>query len=103
MKDQLPALSASSGLIRLPSLPLPSVEVADAEQTVVIEGLWGKMKGLEQAIVTEQNAVKGLRDMVVGFSEKIDSSIGTASTSRSNTSGPVSGDCLNLIRECDVV
>ena len=96
-------MSASSGLIRLPSLPLPSVEVVDAEQTVVIEGLRGKIKGLEQTIVTERNAVKGLCDMVVRLSEKVDSSLGTALTSRSNTRGPVSGECLNLIRERDVV
>ena len=41
--------------------------------------------------------------MVVGLSERVDSSLGTALTSRSNTSGPVSGDRLNLIRERDVV
>ena len=63
-------MSESSGIKLLPSLPLPSVVVADVEQTVVIEGLWGKMKGLEQTIVTERNAVKGLHDMVVGLSEK---------------------------------
>ena len=103
MKDQLQALSESSGLERLPSLPLLSLEVADAEQTVVIEGLWGKMKGLEQTIVTERNAVKGLWDMVVGLSEKVNSSLGTALPSRSNTSGHVSGERFNLIRERDVV
>ena len=70
LKDQLQVLSESSGFERPPSLPLPIVEVADPEQTVVIEGLWGKMKGLEQTIVTERNAVKGLHDMVVGLSEK---------------------------------
>ena len=91
-------MSASSGLIRLPSLPLPSVEVVDAEQTVVIEGLRGKMKGLEQTIVTERNTVKGLRDMIVGLSEKVDSSLGTALTSQHNTSGPVSGKRLNIFR-----
>ena len=103
LKDQLQVLSESSGFERPPSLPLPIVEVADPEQTVVIEGLWGKMKGLEQTIVTERVAVKGLRDMVVGLSEKVDSSLGTALTSRSNTSGPVSGERLNLIRERDLV
>ena len=77
--------------------------MADAEQTVVIEGLQGKMKGLEQTIVTERIAVKSLCDMVVGLNEKVDSSLGTALTSRSNTSGPVSGERLNLIRERDVV
>ena len=42
--------------------------VVDAEETVIIEGLRGKMKGLEQTIVTEHNAVKGLHDMVVDLS-----------------------------------
>ena len=41
--------------------------------------------------------------MVVGLSEKVDSSLGTALTSRSNSSRPVSGECFNLIRERDVV
>ena len=103
MKNQLQALSESSGLERLPSLPLPSVEVVNPEQTVVIEGHWGKVKGLEQTIVSELNAVKGLCDMVVGLSEKVDSSLGTALTSQSNTSRPVSGERLNLIRERDMV
>ena len=79
------------------------VEVVEAEHTVVIEGLCGKVKGLEQTIVTERNAVKGLRDMVVGLSERVDSSLSTAVASRSNTSGPVHGDRLNLVRERDVV
>ena len=96
-------LSEFSDIERLPTLPLQSVEVADVEQVEVIEGLWGKKKGLEQTIVTEQNAVKGLCDMVVGLSEKVDSSLSTALTSRSNTSGPVSGELFNLIRERDVV
>ena len=103
LKDQLQALSVSSNLELLPSPPLSSVEIVDAEQTVVIEGLRGKMKDLEQTIVTERNAFKGLRDIVVDLSEKVDSSLGTALTSRSNTGGPVSGECLNLIRECDVI
>ena len=47
--------------------------------------------------------MKGLRDMVVGLSEKVDSSLGTVLTSQSNTSRPVSGDRLNLVRERDVV
>ena len=37
-----------------------------------------KVKGLEQTIVTEQNAVKGLRDMVIDLSELVDSSLSTA-------------------------
>ena len=61
------------------------------------------MKGLEQTLVTERNAVKGLHDMAVDLSEKVDSSLGPALISRSNASGPVSGDRLNLIRERDVV
>ena len=101
--DQLQVLSEFSEIGHLPLLPLQSGEVADVEQTEVIEGLWGKIKGLEQTIVTEPNAVKGLRDMVVELSEKVDSSLGTALTSQSNTSGPVSGECFNLIREHDVV
>ena len=103
LKDQLQVLSESSNLKRLPSPPLSSVKVVDAEQTIVIEGLRGKMKGLEQTIVTECNAVKGLRDMVVGHSEKVDSSLGTALTSHSNTRGPVSGERLNIFWELDVV
>ena len=61
--------------------------VPDVEQVEVIEGLQGKMKGLEQTILTEQNAVLGLRDMFVGLIEKVDSSLGTALTSPFNTSG----------------
>ena len=61
------------------------------------------MKGLEQTIVMEQNAVKGLHDLVVELSEKVDSSLGTTLTSQLNTSGPVSGEHINLIRERDVV
>ena len=78
-------------------------EVVDTEHIVVIEGLCGKVKGLEQTLVTERNAVKGLCDMVVGLSERVDSSLSTALTSRPNTSRPVLGDCLNLVRERDVV
>ena len=99
LMDQFRMLSESSDVERRPSLPLQSIEVPDVEQVEVIEGLRGKMKGLGQTILTEQNAVQGLRDMVVGLSEKVDSSLGTALTSRFNTSGPVSGD----IRKRDVV
>ena len=96
-------MSGSSNLEHLPSPLLSPVEIVDAEQTVVIEGLRGKMKGLEQTIVTDCNAVKGLHDMVIGLSEKVDSSLGTALTSRFNTSGPVSGERLNIFRERDVI
>ena len=82
---------------------MSSVEVVDTKHTVVIEGLCGKIKGLEQTLVTERNAVKGLRDMVVGLSERVDSSLGTALTSRFNTSEPVFGDCLNISREREVI
>ena len=78
------------------------VEVVDAEHTVIIEGLCGKVKGLEQTIVTERNAVLGLRDMVVDLSECLDSSLSTAMTSKP-ASGSVLGDRLNVTRERDVV
>ena len=81
LRDQFQALSVSSNTERLPSPPLSSVEVVDTEQTVVVEGLHGKVKGLKQTLVTECNAVKGLLDMVVDLSEKVDSSLGTALTS----------------------
>ena len=87
LKDQFQALSESSNIKRLPSPPFSSVEVVDTKQTVVIEGLRGKMKGLVQTLVTERNAVKGLCDIFVGLSERVDSSLGTALTSQSNTSG----------------
>ena len=103
LKDQLKVLSESSNIDRHPSLPQQAVEVPDVEQVEVIESLRGKMKGLEQTIVMERNAGIGLRDMVVGHSEKVDSSLGTALTSRFNTSRPVSGERINLIRERDVV
>ena len=81
LRDQLQVLSESSNTVCLPSPPTSSVEVVDTEHTVVIKGLCGKVKGLEQTLVTESNAVKGLRDMVVGLSECVDSSLGTALTS----------------------
>ena len=102
LKDQLKVVSESSDIERRPSLPLQSIELPDS-QVEVIENLRGKMKGFEQTIVTEGKAVKGFRDMVVGLSEKVDSSLGTALTSRFNTSGPVSGERINLIKERDVV
>ena len=83
--------------------PLLPVEVPGVEQEEVIEGLRGKVKGLEQTILTERNAVKGLREIVVGLNERIDSSLGTALSSHSNTSGPVSVGRINLVRKHDVV
>ena len=41
--------------------------------------------------------------MVVGLNEKVDSSLITALTSHINTSGPASGESINLVREHDVV
>ena len=82
--------------------PTSSVEVVEVEHTVVKEGLRGKVKGLEQTIVTERNAVKDLCDMVVDLSERVDSSLSTAVISRP-AKGPVLGDRLNLTREHDVV
>ena len=93
---QLQVLSESSNTVRPSSHPTSSVEVVDVEHTVVIEGLCRKVKGLEQTIVTERNAVKGLRDMVVDLSERVDSSLSTAVTCRP-ARRPVLGDCLNLI------
>ena len=96
-------MSESSVFERLSSPPLPSVEVTDVKQILVIEGLRGKVKGLEQTIVTERNAVKGLCDMVVGLSEKVDLYLGTALTIQSKTSGFVPVENVNLVREHDVV
>ena len=64
--------------------------------------LCGKVKGLEQTIVTERNAVLGLRDMVVDLSEPVDSSLSTAVISNL-TSRSVLGDCLNITRERDII
>ena len=46
--------------------------------------------------------MKGLRDMVIDLSERVDSSLSTAVTSRP-ASGPVLGDRLKANRECDVI
>ena len=103
LEDQVKVLSDTSGVERSlvhPSLP---VKVPGGEQEEVIEGLRGKVKGLEQTILTERNAVEGLREMVVGLNEKVDSSLGTALSSHSNTCGPVSEGRINLVRERDVV
>ena len=95
-------LGESANTVHPSPIPTSSVEILDVEHAVVIEGFCGKVKGLEQTIVTDRNAVKSLRDMVVGLSEHVDSSLSTAVTSQP-ASGPVLGDRLNLIREQDVV
>ena len=103
LKDQLKVLSKAPGVKRsLVHPPLP-VEILGVEQEEVIEGLRGKVKGLEKTIQTERYAVEGLREMVVGPNEKVDSSLGTAISSHSNTCGPVSVGQINLVRECDVI
>ena len=83
-------------------VPTSSVEAADAEHTVIIEGFCDKVKGVEQTIVTKGNAGLAFRDMIVDLSERVDSSLSTAMASKS-TSGVVLGDRLNLTRERDVV
>ena len=70
LRDQFQGLSKSSNTGRLPSPPMSSVEVVNTKHTVVIEGLCGKVKGLEQTIVTERNNVKGLLDMVIDLSDQ---------------------------------
>ena len=82
----------ASGIERSLLLPLQTVEIPGVEQEEVIESLQGKVKGLEQTILTKRNAIEGLCEMVVGHNEKVDSSLGTALTICSYTSGPVSGD-----------
>ena len=81
LTDQLQVLSESANTAQPPAIPTSSGEIADIEHAVVIEGLHGKVKGLEQTIVIERNAVIGLRDMVVDLSERVDSSLSTAVTS----------------------
>ena len=71
------------------------------EQEKVIEGLRGKVKGLEQTILTERMLSRVFERWLLD--KKVDSSLGTALTSHSNTSGSVSVGRINLIRECDVV
>ena len=51
----------------------------------------------------ERNAIKGLCEMVMELNEKVDSSLGTALTSRPITSGPDSGERINLAREREVL
>ena len=81
----------------------PPVEILGVEQEEVIEGIRGKVKGLEQTTLSERYAVEGLQEMVVGLNEKVDSSLGTAISRHSNTSWPVSVGPVNLVREVDVV
>ena len=87
---------------RVAPAPTSSVDVIEVEHTVVVEGLRGKVEGLEQTIITDCNVILGLRDMVVDLSEHVDSSLSTAMISRP-ASGHVLGDCLNSDRERDVV
>ena len=77
-------------------------EAAEVEHTIIIENLCGKVKGLEQTIITERNAVLGLKDMVVDLSERIDSSLSTAVASKS-AGGHVFGDRINISREREVI
>ena len=50
-------LCESANTVHPSPIPTLSVGVVDVEHTVVMEGLCGKVKGLEQTIVTERNAV----------------------------------------------
>ena len=75
------------------------VEAVDDEHSVTIES---KVKGLERTIVTERNAVLGLRDMVVDLSERVDSSLSTAMVSKF-ASGSVLGARINISREREVI
>ena len=52
LTNQLQVLSESSNTAQPPPIPTSSVEAVDDEHTVIIEGLRGKVKGLEQTIVT---------------------------------------------------
>ena len=81
LMDQLQVLSESTNTAQPLPIPISSVEVGDVDHTVIIEGLRGKVKGLEQTIFIERNAVKGLRDMVVDLIECVNSSLSTAVTS----------------------
>ena len=99
LRDQLQSLSESVSTVHAPAL---SAEVVDSENTVVIEGLCGKVRSLEQTNVTERDTLRGLRDMLIDLSERVDSSLSTAVSSRS-ASGLVLRDHLNCNRERDVV
>ena len=73
------------------------------EQGEVVEGLRGKIEELEQQIQNEGYAVEGLREMVVGLRENMNSSLGTIVTSQSNTSGSVPVGRIKLARDHDVI
>ena len=88
---QLQVIRESPPVTQSLHVPTSRIEAANTEHTVIIEGLCGKVKGLEQTIVTERNVVLGLRDMVVDLSEHVDSSLNTAMTSKP-ASGSVSGN-----------
>ena len=70
---------------RVAPAPTSSVDVVEVEHTAVVEGLNGKVEGLEQTIV-----------------ERVDSSLSTAMISRP-ARGHVLEDRLNSDRERDVV
>ena len=102
LTKQLQTLRQSPQVVQSLHVPPSLVEAADAEHTVIIEGLCGKVKGLEQTIVTERNALLGLRDKVVDLSECVDSSLSTAMASKS-ASGSVLGERINISREWEVI
>ena len=102
LSKQLQVLPESSQAARSMEVPASRIEGTDTEHTMIIEGLCGKVKGLEQTIVTERNVVLGLRDMVVDLSERVDSSLSTAVISNP-TNGSVLGDRLNITRERDII
>ena len=49
--DQFQVLSGSATTVQPTPIPISSVEVVDIEHTIIIDGLRGKVKGLEQTIV----------------------------------------------------
>ena len=83
-------------------VPTSSVEAADAEHTVIVEGPCDKVKGLEQTVVTNGNVSLGFRDIVVDPSERAQSFMSTPMGSNS-TSRDVLEDHPNLTRERNVI
>ena len=70
MDEQIKLILDSSNhlIIHQPS-PVPHA-VIGVVQGEVVEGLSGKVKGLEQCIQTEGYAFEGLREIVVGLWKK---------------------------------